>query len=87
MARGKDEGQGLTQMGSDLLHHCLFAIRFPHQADATLGQVTDTTVEQARRSAAGPRGEIALFYQRYPQSPQGRVAGDPSPNDTTSDDQ
>src|SRR5690606_29811131 len=40
-----------------------------------------------RRSATRPRGEVALFHERDPQAPQGRVACDSGSDDATPDNQ
>jgi hypothetical protein len=60
---------------------------FVYQANATLGKVTESTMQQAAGSAAGTKGEIVLFHQSSAQSAQGGIARDTRAHNATANDQ
>jgi hypothetical protein len=64
----------------------LFATRLANQGEVELLEVTKPPVDQLTRTARGARREIALFDQRYRETPGRSIERCATAGDTTADD-
>jgi hypothetical protein len=74
-------------MGGDPMQDAFFPACLIDQAEPTLGQISQSAVEESARSAAGAEGEIILFAQGHPESSQGGIPGYASSDNPAADHQ